>query len=153
MHKIYTAQITRFGSPAIILVTAFKNSGGYFKAESFSVFPAPHAENVFQSLRFEKQSFEGSPIELNESFMLEEALAQARIDIALHIEKHYSDKSFLIPSGELQLKESDVALLVHLRVRETADYLWDIKDRTDCEELRAIIEPIMALPAISRSTL
>ena len=97
MYKIYTAQVTRFGSPAIVITTAYTNAGGYFKAESFCVFPQPHIENVFKAFRFEKKSFDGSAIELNEAFMFEEALAQARVDIGLHIEKHYSEKSFLIP--------------------------------------------------------
>ena len=153
MHKIFTAQITRFGPPAIVVVTAYKNSGGYFKAESFCIFPKPHAESAFQAFRFEKQSFEGSPVVLDDTFMLDEALAQARIDVGLHIEKHYAEKPFLIPIGELQMKEADVGLLAHLRVRETADFLWDIQNKTDCEALRAFIKPILALPAISRSQL
>lgn len=153
MHKILTAQITRFGPPAVVILAAYKNSGGYFKAESFCVFPEPHAENAFQAFRFEQKSFDDSPVELNEAFMLDEALAQARIDIGLHVQQHYSDKPFLIPIGELELKEADVALLVHLRVRKTADFLWDIQNKTDCQSLRDFIEPILALPAISRRPL
>lgn len=143
----------RSGPPAVVIVTSFKNAGGYFKAESFCVFPPPHAEQAFNALRFEQKSFEGSPIELNDEFMLEEALAQARIDIALHIEMHYSRKAFLIPLGELQLREVGVSFLVHLRVRKTADFLWDIQKKTDCEALRATIEPILGLPPISRRLL
>ena len=153
MHKILTAQITRFGPPAIVVVAAYQNAGGFFKAESFCVFPEPHAENVFQAFRFEKRSFDNSPVELNDAFMLDEALAQARIDIGLHVQKHYSDKPFLIPDGALELKDADASLLAHLRVRETADFLWDIQNKTDCQSLRDLIEPILALPAISRRRL
>lgn len=153
MHKILTAQLTRFGPPAVVVITAYKNSGGYFKAESFCVFPEPHAENIFQAFRFEKQSFDDSPVELNDTFMLDEALAQARIDIDLHVQKHYADKPFLIPVRELELKEADASLLAHLRVRKTADFLWDIQNKTDCQSLRDFIEPILALPAISRRPL
>lgn len=85
--------------------------------------------------------------------MLEEALAQARIDIGLHVHKYYADKPFLIPDGQLKLIEDDVSLLAHLRVRETADFLWSIKNKTDCASLRDFIEPILALPAIFRSPL
>ncbi len=153
MYKIYVAQITQFGPPAIVVIDSFKNTGGYFKAESFCVFPPPHAEQAFNDLRFDQKSFEDSPIELDDDFMLEEALAQARIDIALHIEKHYSEKTFLIPQGEPQLREVGIPFLAHLRVRETADFLWDIQNKTGCAELRAAIEPILKLPPISRQTL
>jgi hypothetical protein len=153
MYKIYTTRITQFGSPGIAIVTSFKNAGGYFKAESFCIFPPPHAEQAFNALRFEQKSFEDCPIELDEEFMLEQALAQARTDIATHLERNYAGKAFLIPPGELQLREVEVSFLVHLRVRDTADFLWDVKNRTNCGELRATIEPILGLPPISRRPL
>jgi len=153
MYKIYTAQITRFGPAAIVITTAYTNAGGYFKAESFSVFPQPHSANVFQALRFDKKSFDESPIELNEEFMFNEALAQARIDIGLHIEKYYSEKYFLIPTGELNLNESNISLLIHMQVRQSAEFLIAIKEKTDCESLREVIGAILALPPISRREL
>lgn len=149
MYKILTAQTTRFGRPALVVVTAYKNSGGYFKAESFCVFPKPHAENVFQAFQFEKQRFDDSPVELNDTFMLDEALAQARNDIDFHVQKYYADKPFPVLVGDLELKEADAALLAHLRVRETADFLRDIQSKTDCGSLRDFIEPILALSTIS----
>ena len=139
MYKFYSAQITQFGAPAVVVVDAFKNAGGYFKAESFCVFPSPHAEKVFNEIRFEAKSFENSPVELNEDFMLKEALAQSRIDIALHIEKHYSGKTFLIPQGELQLLEVELPNM--------ADFLEDISDKTSCEELRTAIKPHLQFPS------
>lgn len=153
MHKIFTAKITQFGPPAVVFVTAYKNAGGYHKAESFCIFPKPHEEQAFVGLRFDEKSFEDSPVELNAEFMLEEALSQARIDIGLHIQKHYSNKAFVIPSEPLQLCEASPSFLAHLRVRELADFLWDVKNKTECEELRAEIEPILSLPAISRRQL
>lgn len=153
MHKIYSAQITQFGPPAVVVVTSFKNAAGYFKAESFCALPPPHAEQAFNALQFEQKSFEGSPVDLNDEFMLEEALAQARIDIAIHIEKHYSGKPFLIPLGELQLREVGISFLAHLRVSGTADFLRDIYNKTDCDDLRATINHILELPLISRRPL
>lgn len=153
MHRVYAAKITQFGPPAVVFVTAYKNAGGYHKAESFCAFPKPHDEQAFFRLRFDDKSFKDSPVELNDEFMLEEALAQARIDIGLHIEKHYTEKASLLPPGELQLQEVGPAFIAHLRVRMTADFLWDVKDKTECEDLRAAIEPILSLPAISRSPL
>jgi len=149
MYNIYAAQMTKSGAPAVVFVTAFTNTGGYLKAESFCVFPPPHTEQAFVKLKFEKKFLEESPIELNEGFMLEEALAQARIDIDAHIEKHYSGKAFLIPSGGAQIREVGISFLVHLHVREAANFLWDIKDKTECEALRAAIAPVLVLPVIS----
>lgn len=150
MYNIYTAQLTKYGVPTLVFATGFKDTDGHFKAESFCVSPPPHAERAFVKLKFENKSFDESPIELNEEFMLEEALAQARIDIGFHIEKHYSEKAFLIPSSELQIREVGVSFLVHLHVRETAEFLWDIKDKTECETLRSAIAPVLLLPIISR---
>lgn len=149
MHNIYAVQITKCGAPAVVFVTAFTNADGYLKAESFCVFPPPHTERAFVKLKFNKKFFEESQIELNEEFMLEEALAQARIDIGAHIEKYYSGKAFLIPSGGLQIQEVGVSFLVHLHVREVADFLWDIRDKTECETLRVAIAPVLLLPVIS----
>lgn len=153
MHKVYAAQITKFGPPAVVVVAAFQNAGGYFKAESFCKFPAPHDEQSHQSFRFDQKSFQDTPVKLDDDFMLDEALAQARIDIGLHIEKHFSTKAFLIPQNELQLKEVGVRHLIHLHVRGEAGFLSDIRNKTNCEELRAEIELIQALPPISRGQL
>lgn len=153
MYKLYKAQITKFGPPATVIVTVSKKRGGYYKSESFCIFPEPHAEKAFKGLEFDKRSFEVSPVELDEDFMLEEALGQARIDIALHIENHYSQKSFLIPDGEPRIEEVDTAYLVHLRVKESAEFLQDICEKTDCDELRELILPITGLPTIKRREL
>lgn len=151
MHKIYKIQITRFGVPVIVIVTAFRNSGGYYKAESFCVFPKPNEGQIFNVLRFDNKSFDDSPIVLDDEFMLEEALGQVRIDVAEHIEKNYSGKEFLLlPPGEWNLQEVGIGFLAHLQVRQLAEFLWDIQNKTDCEELRNTIEPIFKLPKISR---
>lgn len=153
MHKIYKAQITRFGDPIVVIVTAFQNSGGYYKAESFCAFPPPHEGKAFNALRFEPKSFADSPIELNEEFMLEEALGQVRIDIAQHIEKNYSGREFLLSPGDLNIQDVDIGFLAHLHVRQSAGFLWDIQNKTDCADLRQTLEPIFNLPTISRRPL
>ena len=151
MHKIYKAQITRFGAPIVVIVTAFRNPGGYYKAESFCVFPQPNEGQIFNVLRFENKTFDDSPIVLDDEFMLEEALGQVRIDVAQHIEKNYTGKEFLLlPPGEWNMQEAGIEFLAHLQVRQSAGFLWDIQNKTDCEDLRNTIAPIFKLPKISR---
>lgn len=150
MFKIYTAKITQFGPSAVVVTTSFKNAGGYFKGESFVVFPAPHPEKAFQVIRFEEKDFHETPVELNDAFVLDELVNQARIDIGIHIQKNYSDKPFLIPPGELRITETDLAFLVHMQVRGEADFLFDIISNTDCNELRDALEPITALQRVSQ---
>ena len=148
MHKIFKVQITAFGPEVIVIVTALQNAGGYFKAESFCVFPEPHPGHAFTEIRFDQKSFSGSPVELTNEFMLEEALGQAKIDIAQHLESHYSGKELMAPLGDLRLKEAGIELLVHRFVRGTGDFLWDIQNRTNCEDLRSALEPLLKLPTL-----
>lgn len=148
MHKIFKVQITAFGPEVIVIVTAFQNAGGYFKAESFCVFPEPHPGHAFTEIRFDYKSFSGSPVELTNEFMLEEALGQAKIDIAQHLESQYSGREFMAPLGDLRLIEAGIELLVHRCVRGTGDFLCDIQNRTNCEDLRADLEPLFKLPTL-----
>jgi hypothetical protein len=132
-------------------MVAFRNPGVYYKAESFCVFPLLNEGQIFNVLRFENKTFDDSPIVLDDGFMLEEALGQVRIDVTQHIEKNYSDKEFLLlPPGEWNLQEVGIEFLALLQVRQSAGFLWDIQNKTDCEDLRNTIEPIFKLPKISR---
>ena len=69
MHKFYKAQITAFGSPAIVITTAFQNAGGYYKGESFCVFPEPYPGRAFTEIKFDRKDYPGSPIDLSDEFM------------------------------------------------------------------------------------
>lgn len=149
MFKIHTAKITQFGPSAIIVTTSFKNAGGYFKGESFVVFPAPHAEKVFQAIRFEEKDFKDTPVELNDAFVLDELLSQACIDIGIYILNHYAEKPFLIPPGELQVTEVELAFLIHKQVRGEAEFLFEIIRNTDSNELRDALGPITSLQRVS----
>ncbi len=151
MYKIYKIQIKRFGLPIIAVVAAFRNLGGYYKAESFCVFPKPNEGQVSNVLKFENKSFKDSPILLDDKFMLEEALAQVEIDVAAHIEENYLGKEcLLLPPTEWNMQEVGIEFLAHLQVRQSAEFLQDIQNKTDCDELNNIIETIFNLPKISR---
>lgn len=149
MFKIYKAKVTQFGPSAVVITTSFKNAGGYFKGESFVVLPAPHQEKSFRAIRFEEKTFNETSVELNEAFVLDELLNQARMDIGLHIQNHYGEKPFLVPTGELQITETDLAFLVHMQVRGEAKFLFEIIDGTDCTELSDALAPITALQQVS----
>lgn len=151
MHRFYGAQITPFGPSAVVITTAFQNAGGYYKGESFCIFPEPHPGRVFTEIKFDQKTFADSPIALTEEFMLEEALGQAKIDLALHIQEQYSGKEFLLPPGELRLEQVDVQFLVHLRVRGAGEFLWDIQNKTKCDDLQKVLEPLFKLPTLTRN--
>lgn len=151
MHKFYKAQITAFGPPAVVITTAFQNAGGYYKGESFCVFPEPHTGRAFTEIKFDHKTYPGSPIDLSDEFMLEEALGQAKIDLALHLQDQYSRKEFLLPPGELRLEEVDIQFLVHLRVRGAGEFLWEIQNKTNCDDLRQVLEPLFKLPTLTRN--
>ena len=151
MHRFYKAQITPFGPYAVVITTAFQNAGGYYKGESFCVFPEPHPGRAFTEIKFDQKTFAGSPIVLTDEFMLEEALGQAKIDLALHIQDQYSGKEFLLPPGELRLELVDIQFLVHLRVRGAGEFLWDIQNKTNCDDLQKVLEPLFKLPTLTRN--
>ena len=85
--------------------------------------------------------------------MLDEALGQAAIDIAQHLQEHYSGTDVLVPHGEPRLEETGIEFLVRLHVRNTADFLWEIQNKTNCADLREALEPIFNLPTIIRRQL
>ena len=151
MHRFYRAQITPFGPSAVVITTAFQNAGGYYKGESFCIFPEPHSGRAFTEIKFDQKTFAESPIALTDEFMLEEALGQAKIDLALHIQEQYSGKEFLLPPGELRLEQVDVQFLVHLRVRGAGEFLWDIQNKTKCDDLQKVLEPLFKLPTLTRN--
>jgi len=151
MHRFYRAEITPFGPYAVVITTAFQNDGGYYKGESFCIFPEPHPGRAFTEIKFDQKTFAESPIALTDEFMLEEALGQAKIDLALHIQEHYSGKEFLLPPGELRLEQVDVQFLVHLRVRGTGEFLRDIQNKTKCNDLQKVLEPLFKLPTLTRN--
>lgn len=151
MHRFYRAQITPFGPSAVVITTAFQNAGGYYKGESFCIFPEPHHGRAFTEIKFDQKTFAESPIALTDEFMLEEALGQAKIDLALHIQEQYSGKEFLLPPGELRLEQVDVQFLVHLRVRGAGEFLWDVQNKTKCDDLQKVLEPLFKLPTLTRN--
>ena len=148
---MFKAQITSFGPQAVVIVTAFQNAGGYYKGESFCVFPEPHPSHAFTELKFDHKTFPGSPVDLTNEFMLEEALGQAKIDIAEHLESQYSGNKFMVSLGELRLTEAGIEFFVHQRVRGVGDFLWDIQNKTQCEDLRQALEPPFKLPTLTRT--
>ena len=149
MYKIYRGQITAFGPSAVVITTAFQNAGGYYKGESFCVFPEPHPERAFTEIKFDQKTFVGSPVQLTDEFMLEEAFGQAKIDLALHLQDQYSVNEFLLPPGDLRLELVDIQFLVHLWVRGAGEFLREIRNKTKCDDLRLALEPLFKLPALT----
>src|SRR5580700_6887930 len=94
--KIYMAEITRLGEPAIIIVTAFRNAGGYPRAESFVILPRD-ARVIAQHYSFDVKSFAEPPIALDDDFMFETALAQAKHQFEQVLDKRYSSSQWLRP--------------------------------------------------------
>jgi hypothetical protein len=67
------------------------------------------------------------------------------------LQDQYSEKEFLLPPGELRLDEVDIQFLVHLRVRGAGEFLWEIQNKTKCDDLRQVLEPLFKLPTLTRN--
>jgi hypothetical protein len=150
-YQIFSAKTSRFSEVGVVIVTAFFNAGEYPRGESFLLIPDEKGTLFAKSLRFVVKSFNDSPVELNEEFMLVEALGQARIDLAAYIEKEATSLDE-IGISEL-IKPADVKLLVHLWVRGVCKHLVDVYRQTECDPLREFLRPILELPKISISGL
>jgi hypothetical protein len=147
-HKICSAKVTRFGEPAVVIVAAFSNPGGYPIAESFVLIPDGKGTMFANRCRFDVKSFHDSSIELDEDFMLEQALAQATIDLGIYLDKDgksYSD----LPETPSLINPSDMKLLVRLWVRGRCEQLAEVYQKTECDQLRDVVRPILDLPKIS----
>lgn len=135
-YKIYAAEIKRMAPPAIIIISAFKNYAGFPRAESFLVVPGQTEIVSANKISFDIKSFDNSPVVLDDDFMLEEALTQAKIDLASYLEGHYDGAPHMIPLGGPEVRESDMKLLVHAWVRDDVYPLNEVKGQTENEALR-----------------
>ena len=98
-------------------------------------------------LRFDVKSFNDSSVELNEDFMLQQAIVQAETDLLNQFqnERTCGQVSDLLPT----IKPSDMKLLVHLWVRGTCKHLVDVYQKTECDMLRDAVRAVLSLPSIS----
>lgn len=151
MFKIYRANVRVSVEPIVVIVSSFKNHGGYFKGESFCVFSKPDLGHVFTEIKFDQKSFEDSPIELTEEFMLEEAIGQAKIDIAQKLESQSQANGHTLQVSEIVLSDVGIAFLVHLSVRGSVSFLYSVIQKTSCNELREALSPLLNLPKLTRN--
>ena len=97
--------------------------------------------------------FASAPIAMTEEFMLEEALGQARVDFVQHIQDKYVGKEFLLLPGELGFDLIEFNYLVHLWVRGDGDFLLNIQYKTNCDDLRGVLLPILKMPKLTRNVI
>ncbi len=103
-------------------------------------------------LSFDVKTFNDSPVELNEDFMLEQALGQAKIDLANYIEEKAKSLGGISDIAEL-IRPADVTFLSHLWVRGACKHLIAVYQQTECDVLRAAPRTLLNLPKISKRDL
>lgn len=153
--KVYAAEVMPVGDVAVIITTAFTNPDGYPRAESFLIIPDEECTLCMKSLSFEVKSFKNSPVELNEEFMLQEALNQALVELRLYVDRLSEKKGFGLPCARPEFIEDNQNLLVHLWVRGRCfERLDKIARKTQCEPLHELLNRIVSsLPQIRRDEL
>jgi len=152
-HRIYAAEIQRLGPVGVIVTTAYFNAGGYARAEFFVLIPGEEALRAKDRLSFDVKSFHDSPIELNEDFMLDEALLQAKVCLSTYLEERYANTPHLIPPSSPPTLERDLNLLVHMWVRGDSTLIQEMYRTTEYEPLQDALRPIQGLPSIRRDSL
>ena len=152
--KVYAAEIMPMGEVAVIITTAVANAGGYPRAESFLIVPDEQCTLCANSLAFDVKSFQDSPVELNEEFMLQEALNQASIDLRLNLAKLSKAQGIAIPHASPTIAEDNRNLLVHIWIRgHCFEKLNEIMQKTEFAPLRDFLLPLTKLPAIRKKGL
>lgn len=147
-YEFYAVEITRFGPVGVAIVTAYTNPGGYPRAESFLLIP--DKKTIFsQKMSFDVKSFQDSPVELTEDFMLAEALQQAKIDLGQYIQESGNPPHPDSPN----FSKDNINLLVHTWIRGTCPHINEVYKKTGLEELKDAMRPILNLPVIEREGL
>lgn len=148
MYRVYSAQVTRFGKPAVVITTSFRKSGKFY-GEMFCIFLDANIKMESKIINFGWWPSDGASVALTEEFMLEEALEQARVCLNRHIQNQCSGMGLLLSSGELVLELVDVMFLVRMWVRGSGEFLWDIQSKTRCDGLLEELGPIFKLPKLT----
>jgi len=152
--NVYAGEIAGLGEVAVIITTAYTNAGGYPRAEYFLIIPDDKCTGYAHRLFFDVQSFQDSPIELNEQLMLAEALNQARIDLRLYLAKSVQGSGIALPHAGPAIIEDNSNLLVHLWLRgKCAERIVEVASKTDYPPLKDLLRAIAKLPTISKQGL
>ena len=148
MYRVYSAQVIRFGEPAVVITTSFRKSGKFY-GEMFCIFLGANLKMESKIINFGWWPSDGVSFALTEEFMLEEALEQARVSLKRHIKNQCLGKEILMSSGELGLDLVDTMFLVRLWVRGSGEFLLDIQNKTRCDCLLEELEPIFKPPKLT----
>jgi hypothetical protein len=145
-YKVYTAEVRLFGTPGLLITTAYED-GSKLCAESFAIVGNDVA---CRQLSFDRKDIPKEvPDEFqpNQAFMLEMALQQANVDLEDLLDRAYAGRLHARPINP-QITEGDRRIFVHARVRGYGPALDKVFSTTNCEELKAIMEPILKMPRI-----
>lgn len=148
-YKIFSAEVRRFGEPAIIITTAYTNPGGYPRAEYFVLVPDDKHTLLGAQLSFDVKSFKDSPIELNEQLMLDEAMGQARLVLGSYLHKQMEGGA-LVPLGGPAIVASNQNALVAGQFHGTFPQLAQVPGMTQLDELKQLLAWVLKLPKITR---
>lgn len=149
MYRFYAVKITKLGPSGLVITTAFKEAGEYY-GEMFCVFPSPCFGRQFRRIIADREAFKNVSIDLTEEFMLNEALDQARMDILYHVERAYYEKGFLLSPDVGLLDPVGVEFLVRFQCVGMREDLSRIYEITGCSDLRQALNPIIALPVLTK---
>lgn len=151
-YKVFAAEVRLFGEPAIIITAAYANPGGYPRAEYYLLISDEVNTLFANELRFEVKSFENSPVELNEEFMLSEALGQARIDLLLYLQQQADQGKSVVQTNPMIL-DSNSNVFVQATIRGTFPQLESVYRKTKCDLLLEVLEPRLRLPKLLKQKL
>lgn len=150
-YKIYAVEIDKFGPPALLITAAIKNYNGSPMAESILVIPGDDDKFTLSRVGFSSPQIPSSPIEIDEEFMLEEALYQAKASVASYINARFDKSPHLIPADGPKLEETSSKFLVQTWTRNHGQAFFDIAARTRNTELSDLLYKVIDYPAINLS--
>ncbi len=144
--RLHTANIPFQPDRLTIITTALFNPGGYPKTEYFVVIPGLSGSVIKQSIKFNAASFKEASMELDQEFMFEEALNQAKLAVNAYLDEKRNENKHYPAQVDFISEEDPKRALMHFWVRGNIEaQLLEIADSTNLEDLSNFINTISAI--------
>lgn len=151
--SVHSIENDLLGQMGVIVCVSYANSGGYLKAESHMLLRDPQQTIVSRSLRFDHKPSSDGPVSIDDSFMLQQGLEEARLALSEYLDQLQQDSFQIAQWRSASVRQGDVATLFRSWIRGALPKLDEIYRNTDCDELRTYLKPIISVRKIRRGGL
>jgi hypothetical protein len=152
--KIYRIDSNLLSHPSYAICVAYRNGGGYLKAESFVLLQTSAADVCAFAMKISLPAQDPTfPFAIDEAFAHSEALRQAEVDTSLKLHDLNVARAHPIawPRSELVAVESTALAGVWMQGK-LSPYISRVGDVTNCDALQEHINALRRLPTVAWSS-